>query len=135
MDGFLWPALLSLLFFGLWAFFPKLAVDYLDPRSAQLYQLPGTATVVLLGFLLSRSPLQFSARGALAAALMGATGALGSLCLFLALGKGRASIVVTLTALYPLVTLLLSFLILREPITLRQGLGMLLALAAMALLS
>lgn len=134
MDGFLWPALLSLLFYGLWGFFPKLAVGHLDPRSALLYQLSGTAVVVLLGLLLGPT-LQFNARGAAGAALMGVSGALGSLFMFLALGRGRASVVVTLTALYPLVTLLLAFLILKEPITLKQGLGMLLALAAMALLA
>ncbi len=41
----------------------------------------------------------------------------------------------TLTALYPLITVLLSFLILHETVTLRQGIGMLLALAAIVLMA
>ena len=39
------------------------------------------------------------------------------------MSKGKASSVVTTTALYPLVTLALAFMILKEPITLKQVVG------------
>ncbi|MHC5080458.1 MAG: EamA family transporter [Planctomycetota bacterium] len=49
--------------------------------------------------------------------------------------KGKASVVVPLTALYPVVTLVLVFVFLREPLTAKQGVGIALALAAMVLFS
>jgi transporter family protein len=49
--------------------------------------------------------------------------------------KGKASVVITMTALYPLVTILLSFFFLRETITIKQGIGILFALLAMLFLA
>jgi hypothetical protein len=49
--------------------------------------------------------------------------------------RGRISVVVTLTALYPLVTIMLARVFLAEPLSLRQGAGMALGLAAMMLMA
>jgi transporter family protein len=69
------------------------------------------------------------------AILAGACGALGSLFFLLALVKGKTSIVVTATALYPLLVVVLSAVFLKETITFKQGVGITLAIAAMVLLS
>ena len=53
---------------------------------------------------------------------------------FIAADKGKASTVVTLTALYPLVTLILSYLLLSESINLKQFFGVVFALIAIYLL-
>ena len=50
------------------------------------------------------------------------------------MSRGKASVVITMTALYPLVTILLSFIFLRETIAIKQGIGIMLALLAMLLL-
>ena len=51
------------------------------------------------------------------------------------MSKGKASSVVTTTALYPLVTLALAFMILKEPITLKQAVGIAFAISAILLIS
>jgi transporter family protein len=62
--------------------------------------------------------------------LLGIAGALGFL---FAVKSGKVSVVAMFTAMYPLVTLLLGYFILKEPITLKEGLGMLCAIAAIVL--
>ena len=62
--------------------------------------------------------------------------ALGAWALFAAMKSGgQASIVSPLTALYPLVVVLIAPVVLRESVTLLQGIGVLCALAAVVLLS
>ena len=46
------------------------------------------------------------------AVLAALAGSAGGICFFYAISRGRAPVVVTVTALYPLVTLVLSFFIL-----------------------
>jgi transporter family protein len=65
----------------------------------------------------------------------GLLGSFGGLCFVHSVSKGKASVVITMTALYPLVTIILSSLFLREAITVKQGIGIVLALLAMLLLA
>jgi transporter family protein len=70
------------------------------------------------------------------ALLSGVFNALGAWAVFAAMKSGgKASIVSPLTALYPLVVVLLAPLILHESITLLQAAGVICALTAVVLLS
>ncbi len=62
-------------------------------------------------------------------------GVLGLTAYFYALQKGQASLVVPLTATYPLVTVILSLLVLGEPITPARLAGVVLIVAGVALLA
>jgi len=63
--------------------------------------------------------------------LLGLFYGLGNLMLITAYGSGgRASVVTPMTSLYSLVTIPLTVLILHEPISSREGIGILLALLA-----
>ena len=62
-------------------------------------------------------------------------GVLGLTAYFYALQKGHASLVVPLTATYPLVTVLLSVLLLGEPVTPAKIAGVILIVAGVMLLS
>ena len=73
--------------------------------------------------------------GIVYALLAGATGALALVAFYNALSAGKASIIVPLTALYPVVTIVISFLILSERISPLKGVGIALAVAAIILLS
>ena len=75
--------------------------------------------------------------GGLAAALgAGICLAFGLICFFKALAAGpQVAVVVPLTALYPLVTVILSWTLLREGFSVRQLAGLALALPAVWLLS
>jgi transporter family protein len=75
-------------------------------------------------------------KGAFWAFLTGILGGLGNLAFFLALGKGgEASIVAPVTALFPMVTVLLAVLFLKERLARAQWAGLALAFAAIYLLS
>lgn len=128
-------ALLALLSWGFWGFFPKLATNSLDPRSALVYEVIGVAIIGLLALILVGFKPEFHTKGVTFAILAGIAGSLGALFFLFAVSKGKASVIVPMTALYPLVTILLAFLILKEPITIKQGIGIILALSAVVLLS
>lgn len=127
--------LIAVLFYGLWAFFPKLAVHYLPPRSALVYETLGIALLVPLTLLMVRFRPVVEGRGILFAMLTGIVGTIGTLFFMAALTKGKTAVVVTMTALYPVVAIILAYLFLRETVTVRQGVGIGLALLAIALLS
>lgn len=135
MESWLAPACVSLIIYGLWGFFPKLAVTYINPVSALIYQvagamLVGLATLFWVGFQPETHP-----KGILFAVLTGVSGVLGTLFFFAAASRGKISVVVSMTALYPIITILLAAVFLREPVTAKQILGMLCAVAAIVLLT
>lgn len=119
---------------GVWGFFAKLAAHTIDPFASVFYTTLGWMCTVGLLLLLHGAPSSLPGRGALFSFLVGIIASAVFIPFILALSKGKASIVITVTALYPLVTLILAFLFLHETITVRQGLGMLLALLAVILM-
>jgi len=128
--------LLALLVLGLWGFFPKLAVKYLDPKSALAFQAIGALACGLLIFFILGFDIKFNANGAIFAALTGITGVLSVIFIYFALHQGgKLSVVVTVSALYPLITLVLAYLFLKEDISTKQLFGIALALVSLFLLT
>ena len=70
-------------------------------------------------------PAAPTAAGVLFALLSGVWGAIGTLFFSMAIKRGNASIIVTLSAIYPVFTVLLSPLILQEKISLAHAIGVL----------
>jgi transporter family protein len=128
-------ALLTVITWGLWGLFTKLAANYSSSRQALLFQFVGVLAVAAIVLALERFRIQWSLAGFSWAALGGFCAFIGFLTFFAALDGGKASTVVTLSALYPVVTIALSVIFLREALTLRQGLGIVVALVACALLA
>ena len=126
-------ALLALVMWGLWGFFPKLATLHITPKSAIVYEVLGSMIVGVVIFSLIKFQPETQRTGILFAVLTGITATLGTFFFLYAVTLGKASVVVTITALYPLITILLTYLVLKEPITMVQGVGMVLALIAMVL--
>ncbi len=124
-----------LLLWGLWGFLPKLAVSYLGPKSAMFYQSLGGFLVALLvlGTLGFRPDVHWPSAGYSLAAGMAAI--LGSLILLYLLRSETVTVAIGVTALYPVVTILLAALVLGELPTPRQGVGILLSCAALVLLA
>jgi bacterial/archaeal transporter family protein len=121
---------------GAWGFFHKLSTLYLDPRSALIYESCGAVFVGIWVLVSLRFSVSWHPVGALFAFLSGLSGVTGALCFLYAVTTGgRLSVVVTLTALYPIVTIALSALFLKEPISMSQGIGIILALVAIAFLA
>src|SRR5688500_5309261 len=93
-------ALLSFLFWGLWGFFSKVALGYMDAKSVFLYEIL-TGAIISLAFLLVGFRPEFHPKGVLFAVLTGVGLALGHIFFYLAAEKGKISIVIALTSLYP----------------------------------
>lgn len=132
MNEWLVLSLVSMILWGLWGFTGKVAVDSQGWSSAFTIASISAIIVTLGFFAYQRPPIKEISWYAIAA---GAIGTLGTLAFYLALERGRASIVVPLTALYPGITILLSFLVLGEKVSFYQGVGILLAMASMVLMS
>ncbi|MCF8038958.1 MAG: EamA family transporter [Desulfohalobiaceae bacterium] len=134
---YLWilNALIILVLWGLWAFLPKLATQYIDPKSALLFQCLGSLLLgILMLFMLNFKP-QFHPKGFMYGTLTGIFGFGGMLFYLYAVSKGKVSTLSTITALYPALVIVLAFLILKEPISLKNAIGFVFALLAIVLLT
>lgn len=131
---FLWT-ILALVTFGFWGFFPKLAVTYINPQSAVIYQVLGALFVGIVSLTMVGFKPETHPMGILFALLTGITGVLGTLFYYAAASRGQISIVVSLTALYPLITILLAMVFLHEALTLKQVAGLCFAVGAIVLLA
>ena len=121
---------------GAWGFLHKVSTLYVDPRSALVYEACGAFLVGLTVLFSLGFRVQWHPTGAVFAFGSGLAGVTGALCFLYAVTTGGTlSVVVTLTALYPIVTIALGSWFLGEPVSATQALGIVLALAAMVLLS
>jgi transporter family protein len=126
---------MALLLWGVWGVLQKLATNHMPPRIVYLVSALGAIAVVLVIVATSRFPLALSAEGTLFALVAGICSAVGGLLFLHAVSNGEASVVITFTALYPVVSIILSFALFREAVTLKQGIGIVLALLSMVLLA
>ena len=129
------PAVAALMLWGVWGLFQKLATNQMTPRNVYLAAVLGMIVVALVVFAMSDVPLQMNARGVFLALLAGICSSLGGFLFLHAISRGKASVVIPFTALYPLVTIILSVTVLNETLTARQGVGIVMALISMVLLA
>ena len=125
----------AIVLWGVWGIMNKFADQNLRPASTQVLSTIGVVATSLL-FLLSPRVKQGSnfLAGSLAAIGVGLTASVGNLTQLLALRNGGdVSIVFPLTGLFPLVTIFLAMLLLRERMNWIQGVGIVIALVAIYL--
>jgi transporter family protein len=135
MKSWFLPAILIPIVWGFWGLLPKLAVKYINPLHAMVYQIGGAILfgIVLLAIIGFRP--QVEPKGIAFAIAGGICGMGGALLYLLAVSKGKVSIIVFISAMYPVVTIALSYFFLHETITLKEGIGMVFALMAIVLFS
>jgi len=127
-------SMITLVFWGLCDFFPKMASLHIrDPYTILVFEILGVMLNGIIIFFVFGINMEYNPKGLIYAALVGICGTVGLLFFFFALSKGKTSVVIGLTALYPLIAIVLCFIILKEPITMKQGIGILFALLAMIL--
>src|SRR5207253_2231974 len=112
---FIW-SLAALCSWGLWAILSKVIGDALSPAHSQALSTLGLVPVLLaLGLSRRLSAAGHRWRGIPCAFAAGVLGCGGNLAYYHALNRGgKAATVVPLTALYPLVTIVLAVLLLKE---------------------
>ena len=130
----LW-SLVALLSWGVWAILSKLIGDALSAAHSQALSTVGLVPVMIaLGFSGRLSAPGNRLRGTLCAFAAGVLGCAGNIAYYHALNRGgKAATVVPLTALYPLVTIVLAVVLLKEKLNRIQIVGVLLSLAAICL--
>jgi uncharacterized membrane protein len=129
-------AILTIMFWSIWAILSKFASAQIPAIHLQLLFTLGN-TLVMFGLLLRVNlNLETGPQGVLYGVLGGVFAGVGNIALFEAFRRGGpASIVVPLSALYPLVTVVLAILLLKEKLNWRQRTGVVLAVVAVSLFS
>jgi bacterial/archaeal transporter family protein len=120
---------------GLWGVLTKLASARLSVAQMQVMFTLGMLPLAIAALIGMRGKLERDLRGAAYGILNGVFTGLGLLAYDAAMSKGKASIVGPLTAMFPLVTVGLAVIVLRERINRVQAVGVVLALAAIILLA
>ena len=137
LPRWLFYSLLTILCWGVWGVVSKLASDGVDADTNQIFFTLGLLPLMLLVLRKARARgARASKAGVAWAFFTGILGGTGNIAFFRALVQGgNASIVVPVTALFPLVTVILAVLLLRERLGKAQLLGLVLALISIYLLS
>jgi uncharacterized membrane protein len=132
-------SLAGMFFYGVWGIQSKLVTKHVSPLANQVLSTPGLLLVTLALWLRQEQPLATSNRvhwlGILFALITGIMGAAGNVTFYEALRQGsKASVVVPLTTLYPMVTVILALVLLKERVNGFQVVGIGLAIAAIVVL-
>ncbi|MGH9684392.1 MAG: EamA family transporter [Candidatus Acidiferrales bacterium] len=122
--------LFTIFVWGLWGLFSKLAVDEAEARFVLLFQAVGMFVFSIVAVSIMRFSVPWSSRGFTYGVLAGLTAFAGYFTFFLALERGKASVIVPLAAMGPVFTVVLSIILLHERPTLRQSVGIALAVLA-----
>ena len=135
LTAWLMFTILALISFGVVGLLQKLSTDLVSAESALVWLIVGF--MVLQPFLYpGRALLHYSSRNIATVFAAGVCNALGSWAILAAMKcGGKASVVVPLTAVYPIVVCLLAPLLLHEHISALQGIGIVCGLGAIFLLA
>lgn len=136
VPGWLWFAVIALVFWGITAVTQKLATNRISSELSFIWF--AYAMIAISATLALFVPIHWHARPLIfwAAVAGGALNGLGALMSFTALESGgKASVVISLISFYPLVTVAFAVTVLHERLTLAQAVGVGLAIVAAILLS
>jgi transporter family protein len=135
MKQWLLPTFGALVLWGLWSFIPKITTRYISPKSAVVFEVVGGILMAVIVLASLKFKPDIHPKGVLLAMTTGILGFAGALCFLYAATKGPISLVALLSALYPVIAIVLAMFFLHESITLKQGLGIVLGLGAMILIA
>jgi transporter family protein len=135
IPAWLLHAFACILWWGIWGFLAKLGSDSATPLQLQILFTLGMAPIAFLALLQLRFNLTANRSGSFYGILCGLFSGLGLLAYYASMQRGKASIIGPVTALFPLLTILLALLFLKEKVNRVQAIGMVLALCAIAILS
>lgn len=122
---------------GVQAYVMKFSTNSIKPESVYFYMMATAVALIPVAILMTdfSQPIQWGFRGPWLAAIIQALNAIGALTLVYALRHGKAIIVVPMTALAPVLTVIISLILYRVLPTPPVAIGMVLASAAMVLMA
>jgi bacterial/archaeal transporter family protein len=131
-----WYSILCVLCWGGWAVLSKLGSTEIPPETMQFLFTIGTVPVGIALLAMRHFKMERSRKGISFAVLNGILAGVGGLALFAAYHTGsNTSLVTVATALYPMVTVLLAVVILRERFRAVQLIGLVLAAISIVIFS
>ena len=135
MSAWLGYSLLVIVLWGIVGLLQKLGTNRVSANSLLIWLMVGY--VLLIPWLLSTTRLSdLTPRDTVIGTLAGITNGLGAWYLFASLESGaKASVAIPLTALNPLLTILLAMIFLSERLTALQWVGIIIAIIAGAMIS
>ena len=128
-------ALLCIVAWGTWGFVAKLGAGRIAPGTLQILATAGTLPLALLAFVQLRMRLEKDAKGISYGIANGVLSGVGLLAYYAAVSRGKVSVVGPVTSLFPLLTVALAFVFLRERLNRVQIAGVALSLVAIAIFS
>jgi bacterial/archaeal transporter family protein len=135
IPAWLWYSLIGIFLWGLWGFLSKIGADTASPVQMQILFTLGMLPVAGAMLLHTRTKLDRNLGGICYGLLCGVATGAGTLGYYAALRHQSASVVTPVTGLFPVLTVVLAFVLLRERLNKVQIAGMLLALASVVILS
>ncbi len=124
----------AVLSWSCWAFSAKFGSEQLPPDSMQFLAAFGFLLVGFVVLVAMRFRLEMNRKGVGYGIAAGILLAAGSIALFAAFSTGgNTAVITTATGLYPIVTVLLAIIFLKERLTRLQLVGVLFAIAAMVI--
>lgn len=136
IPSWLWFAIIALVFYGVTGVTQKLSTNRISSELSFLWF--AYAMIAISAVLLLTVPMHWHVSGLMMflAIIGGTLNGLGALTSFAALESGgKASVVISLISLYPLLTVVLAVVFLHEALTKVQVAGIVLAIVAAILLS
>jgi transporter family protein len=128
-------ALLCVLCWGVWGFIAKIGAARMSPEEEQVLFTVGMIPLTAVALWRLGGRLETNRTGALCGILNGIFAGLGMAAFYAAMRTGQASTVSAMTGLFPLLTVVLAMVFLRERINRLQMAGIAAALCAILLLT
>mgnify|MGYP005849479271 CR=1 FL=1 len=135
MQTWIFPACLTIVLWGFWGFLPKITTRYIQPSSAIVYEVLGGALIAAIALFFLKVQPEFHVKGTILAVITGILGFAGAFCFLVAVSRGPVSLVATVSALYPVISIILAMMILKEPLSTQQAIGMGFALLSILLIT
>lgn len=135
LSSWYYPSLIALLLYGAWGYWGTRASSFINPLSITFYSSIGVLISGVIALILLDFKPDFCAKGSAYGLLNGLASGIACIFFILALRNGPAMPVVLMTSMYPMITLLLSIIFLKQGLTFKQGLGMVFAITALVLFS
>ena len=127
--------IISMLGWGVGSFFYKGANQYMHPIMVACIATCVYVALLPIYFIFFNFDKKYTLSGITYNIIGALCMCIGSMAYFYALKKGNAGQITALTALHPTITLVLSILFFREPLTLYKVIGVILALSSAYFLS
>lgn len=121
--------------YGVWGILSKLAANRIGYKSLFFYDCLVFFVGGLIVLYLNDFKIEFNAGGVLYSVLYGASGMVATFLFILAVSKGKASLVTAITAVYPVVTIILAMIFFKEAITAKQVVGIVLSISGVTLIA